>query len=154
MSANQNTSSNFDKLFFECVILPCLIFFVPLLLLAIGGITLITIGNAKGDTPISTAYEDWGTVTSVGACRAGKYSYRCRIDLSSQEYLNLDVSDLPGGQIEVGDRLKMRTLLTPSHWVQNLCVNDVCTSAITFDSCAWWSDCYDEKVIAAKHEVR
>lgn len=113
-------------------------------LICVGGIFLSLHQKVKIETAktISVSHEQWGTVTKVGPCSSGKYSYTCRVYTQKMELI-VDLDDLPYNIVNVGDKIFVEERVTEMLYTKILCQNSMCTSAVTYEYCVKGDDCYE-----------
>lgn len=71
-------------------------------------------------------YTQWGTIKSMRFERRGKYSAYYSITTDKVSFSELDVTDFPGDNLSVGDRIFKKIHMTKRTASVSMCRNDSC----------------------------
>lgn len=104
---------------YGCVLLACLVIGVSIYALSppdYDQLKIEKIDNLK-----------FGEVTKVDKCKASKYNFHCRVTTTTHVFSNMDIQDLPNGELGEGDELYRQSVTYENGHIRvYFCVNKLC----------------------------
>jgi hypothetical protein len=69
----------------------------------------------------------FGEVTKVDKCKTSKHNFRCRVTTTTHVFSNMDIQDLPNGELGEGDELYRQSVTYENGHIRvYFCVNKTC----------------------------